>query len=279
MSVISDGVALLREEGPSEFLGGVGRHLRWCAGQYSIWVRSRLAAARGRTTLSVGDASAAFVAADADSVAATLRRHRSERAQLAAVLADLEPGDVFYDVGANTGLYACLAASRGSRVVAFEPYPPNVAELRRNAARNGIDASIHEVALSDESGTVGFETEDGTNLNDPGADSPGFGRGRITADRGDLEVPAVRGDTLIDEGAAPPPTVVKIDVEGAESSAIDGLAGALSNDRCRVVYCEVHEPSELPALLERFRDLGFDVAERLETDKDELVVRASRNRD
>ena len=35
--------------------------------------------------------------------------------------AEIEPGDVVWDVGANIGLYACYAAKAGARVLAFEP--------------------------------------------------------------------------------------------------------------------------------------------------------------
>ena len=37
------------------------------------------------------------------------------------LLADLCPGDGFVDVGANTGLTTCFAASRGAVVLSFEP--------------------------------------------------------------------------------------------------------------------------------------------------------------
>ncbi len=43
--------------------------------------------------------------------------------------------DTIIDVGANIGLYSCLAASRASAncvVVAFEPAPENLSYLRRN---------------------------------------------------------------------------------------------------------------------------------------------------
>lgn len=276
MGTIADGIALFREEGPGAFLEGIESYFRWCLGQYAVRARSHLAAARGRVELSVGDASAEFFAGSTDSIAATLRRYRAERGQLAAVIKDVEEGDVFYDVGANTGLYTCLAADAGARVEAFEPYPPNVAELERNVAINDAAASVHGVALAAEPGTVGFAAESGTNLNDPGADSPGFGRGRIVEEGGDLEVPAVRGDDLIDDGTVPPPDVVKIDVEGAEELVVEGLAGPLQE--CRVVYCEVHDPPAdgRPALVDRFHELGFDEVALFDTGKEEVVLRAGR---
>lgn len=50
----------------------------------------------------------------------------------------------FFDVGANTGLYALLAAcaSREVQVHAFEPYPPAIETLEKNIVLNGFDDRI-----------------------------------------------------------------------------------------------------------------------------------------
>ncbi|HEY2137810.1 MAG TPA: FkbM family methyltransferase, partial [Xanthobacteraceae bacterium] len=48
--------------------------------------------------------------------------------------------EVFIDVGANIGLYACIVAKAGvvPRVVAFEPDARNFARLSQNIERNGL---------------------------------------------------------------------------------------------------------------------------------------------
>ena len=46
---------------------------------------------------------------------------------------EIKPGEVFFDIGANTGFYTLLAAKRtgtGGIVHAFEPNPRNLAPLR-----------------------------------------------------------------------------------------------------------------------------------------------------
>ncbi len=79
-----------------------------------------------------------------------------------------------------------------------------------------------------------------------------------------LQVPIHRGDSL--EAEIIRPTVVKIDVEGAELDVIQGMALALSRPECRAVFCEVHfsileqngsslAPIEIQSLL---RQYGFD---------------------
>ena len=49
-----------------------------------------------------------------------------------------EPGDVFFDVGANIGSYSLLSAHRGIRTFAFEPESQNFAYLNENIHRNGL---------------------------------------------------------------------------------------------------------------------------------------------
>jgi FkbM family methyltransferase len=91
------------------------------------------------------------------------------------------------------------------------------------------------VALSDTSGTIDSSVTEDL--------SPGHGTASISKD-GDSQVHTVRGDQLINEGEIPQPNVVKIDVEGAEWLVINGLKTALANEKCRVVYCEVHFPTD-----------------------------------
>jgi hypothetical protein len=59
-----------------------------------------------------------------------------------AMLRHLPKGGVFYDVGANVGFFALLAAHLvgvdEGQVYAFEPTPDNAAEIRSNIALNGL---------------------------------------------------------------------------------------------------------------------------------------------
>ncbi len=154
----------------------------------------------------------------------------------------LGPDDVFYDVGANVGIYSCIAgaavAEGNGRVLAFEPLPSNVESVERNATLNPGPVDVFDIALSDENATRMFDMyRDGT---------AGEGQGRLAPDDGSdgtsFSVKTRRGDDFIQENELSPPTAVKIDVEGAEMSVIRGIRGLLSSETCRLVYCEVHDP-------------------------------------
>jgi len=75
-------------------------------------------------------------------------------------LAELQSSDVFLDVGANVGMYACFAGQKLSdgAVAAFEPHPENFDSLVNNIKMNDIGASLFQCGLSDEHNEVKFGT-------------------------------------------------------------------------------------------------------------------------
>lgn len=179
-----------------------------------------------------------------------------------AVVDGLAPGGVFLDVGANVGFFSLLAAravgATGS-VHAIEPVPSNARQVEINAAANGFaNISVVEAAASSTSGTTTLLL----------AEHPG---GAVVASAGtppdpagSLEVRTVTVDELVRSGALRPPTVIKIDVEGAEVDALEGMVETLREHR-PVVVCEVDgaddsslatRRSEVVAVLER---CGYEV--------------------
>lgn len=205
-------------------------------------------------TVEVGDASAEFYIPtrneflDFDGL--------EERPILETLLGELRPEDAFYDVGANVGLYTCLAADVVEEpIVAFEPHPENADRLAQNVARNDADVSVYRSALAGEDGTAELEI----GLEKIGSAGHSLVKTPEKANRRVVEVEKYRGDGFIAAEGLPEPTVLKIDVEGAEYGVLEGLEETLSRRECRLVYCEVHP--------ERLRSIGRSVAavrERLE---------------
>jgi hypothetical protein len=74
----------------------------------------------------------------------------------------------------------------------------------------------------------------------------------------------------------PVPTVVKIDVEGAEVAVLDGLSGTLADGATRLVYCEIHRDQVADAdVVDRLRPHGFEV-ETVYSRSNVAFVRAAR---
>lgn len=174
-----------------------------------------------------------------------------EEPLLKEFLDDLDSKDTFWDVGANIGLWTCLAAQHVESV-AIEPVPANVHRLQENLALNRLNAHVVNAALGDATGVVQIDVDERE-----ASTLPGLGGHRIALD-GDssLLVGVVSGDEL--RRCVPSPSVVKIDVEGAESRVVDGMAETLAD--CRRVFVEVHDSA-----LESYGDSREQLVEQVET--------------
>lgn len=184
-----------------------------------------------------------------------------EEAVIDTIVSELRDDDVYWDVGANIGTHALLpaAAHPSARVIAVEPHHRNVAKLIRNKTLNELDITILPIALSDRAGTATLRGAD---------DRPGHGSFSLGDDATETaaDVPVRPGDDVIADGV-PTPSVVKIDVEGAELAVLDGLSETLSEGSIRTVFCEVHrhEGVDESEVVDRLESRGYDarrVAER-----------------
>lgn len=115
---------------------------------------------------------------------------------------------ILWDVGANVGSYSLIAAARGIQVVAIDPSFANHARLCENIILNSLQGKIVPVcaALAHVDGYALMEQEP----------SPGHSGG---SKRVQTLVLTMR--TLMQ--ILPPPTHVKIDVDGAEDQVLLGL--------------------------------------------------------
>lgn len=201
----------------------------------------------------------------------------TERSLVADFVREVDASDVCWDVGANVGVFACLAAARGADTAAFDPVPANAEMIRRNAAHNDLSIHVFETALGAESGTA--------RIPNPDADGAGANFSLSTTD--DVGVPTLdvsvsTGDHYVTDEDVSPPTVLKIDVEGAEADVLDGLSGVFADDPPRVVYVEIHE-AKLPgfgasadAVRDRLRDAGFAVTRLQTRDETNYHLKATR---
>jgi FkbM family methyltransferase len=158
------------------------------------------------------------------------------------ILSALSPGDTFVDVGAHHGYYTLLAASvvgDSGRVAAFEPQPAACESLSRACAENGYQGRVEIVAAAagaaaGEATLFVYPAHDAfTSLVAP-EETPAPFLGdpspiKVRVDtldrwRRNSNVPAVRG--------------IKIDVEKAELSVLDGMQEMLTHGLVDWVVCE-----------------------------------------
>lgn len=166
-----------------------------------------------------------------------------------ALVVHLQQGGVLYDVGSHAGFEALLGrrlVGANGQVHCFEPVPANVLTLQSNVDANNFDnVIVHAVALSDSDGTARIDvTQHGITAR--------------LADDGHLEVRTVRLDSL----ALRAPTVVKVDVEGAEAAVLRGMKETLRTHRPTVIV-EIHGAEE-GAVRRELADAGYACVERLD---------------
>lgn len=224
------------------------------------------------TVVRVGNARTAFQPQTAEEWRNVRRRIDNERPVLEHLQENVEPGDVFWDVGANVGAYSCLVSEfvPTGKVVAFEPYPPNVSLLRKNVAHNdATNVLIETTALSDEHDTAEFFVP----RTSEGGAQEGTTASRLADDVANVvTVTTAPGDDIVKQSDVPRPNVIKIDIEGSGPAALRGLETTLQRDDCRLIYAEPH--SNANELRELLRTSGFEIStiELYRSDDDEGTI-------
>jgi FkbM family methyltransferase len=190
-----------------------------------------------------------------------------EEGTVAWISGEARAGDVFYDIGANVGIFTLYAGRRvrPGVVYAFEPHLANAVSLLDNVRENGLHdvVKVFSCALSDHAGFFEFAYGDfraGTSFSQLGERADEATRA-ARAESPELKF-ATTIDSLIDDGTIRPPDLVKIDVDGQELEILRGMEGLLRSGRApRAIQVEVNvdERHDLTAFL---AECGFELAER-----------------
>jgi FkbM family methyltransferase len=155
----------------------------------------------------------------------------------------VKPGDVVLDLGANIGYFTLLAAKlvgdRG-RVHAFEPEPRNYHYLRRNIEMNGYrNVFAYQKGVSNISGKTRlyicpYDSGHHT-INKPNGIKkyrPDYG-GEIK----EIEIDVVATDDFLKDKIERV-DIIKVDIEGAEVLAFDGMRNMLKANQNVKIFLE-----------------------------------------
>ena len=162
---------------------------------------------------------------------------------------ELIPGEIFYDIGANIGVYTVLAAKctgETGKVFAFEPHCGSFSRLLENIHVNNLENIVTpcNFALHDQQGFFPFKYFSG---------EAASSQSQIAADAQRLEhefqsrVSELKYVTSIDALIAmkefPPPHHVKIDVDGNEFVILRGMSTLMkSSQRPKSIQVEIDKP-------------------------------------
>lgn len=170
----------------------------------------------------------------------------SKEPDTVAWIRSMKQGEVFFDVGANIGLYTMLAAKQGLHVFSFEPESQNFAVLIRNLAMNGF--------TKDQVVAFPFCISDGENVDTLRLSSLIAG-GSCHSFASDLNYKREEKtwayeqgtvgfamDTLVFELGMPQPTHIKIDVDGFEDKVLKGAERVLDHAQSVLVEMDSANP-------------------------------------
>jgi FkbM family methyltransferase len=151
-----------------------------------------------------------------------------EPRQLAIFRALCDLSSTFIDVGANVGLYTCLAARSlpvDGLVIAFEPIPENVSYLKANLAQNGQEPEvrIEQAALgeADRIVTIHLDNQIGTHSISKSNTNGSDGRS--------LQVSMRSLDSYYLQNAISRADLIKIDAEGYDGYVLHGAKNMLTH--------------------------------------------------
>lgn len=185
----------------------------------------------------------------------------------------IKTGDTVLDLGANIGyytlLFAKLVGSTGM-VYAFEPEKTNFDVLLKNCALNGYQNVVAEnKAISDTNTPLTFYLS-----KDNSGDNRLFGD--ETSEKA-VSVPAVKLDDYF-SNANLPINFIKMDIQGAEGRAFQGMKTLMSKTNRLVVFCEfwpyglAKTGQDPEAFLQLVANYGFTIKEISEKVKSTLNI-------
>lgn len=181
-------------------------------------------------------------------------RYRDNRTELQAIRGLISPSDVVCDIGANKGSYLYWLSKWAQEVVAFEPQPELASYLKDICQRLGMDN------VTVEQTGVAARTEL-RKLYLPSPNSPGA---TLTTKLQGTAAESISVQVVtLDEYFANrrKPTLLKIDVEGAELDVFKGADRLLTETRPAILFeCEQHHLDEgtVSDVLSYLQQRGYD---------------------
>lgn len=167
----------------------------------------------------------------------------------------LRRGDIFWDIGANVGAYSLLASKLlpEAKIYSFEPFIPTFSHLWENVLLNSASDRVFPLNI----GLLNKTAPEKLAINDVRAGSSQHqvgGSGGVATQF----VISMRGDEIPNRLGIPFPNLLKLDIDGLEVEAVDGLEGVLKNPTLRQAMIEV-EAGKTEQKVERlFQDFGFE---------------------
>ncbi len=176
----------------------------------------------------------------------------------------LREGDIFFDVGANIGLFSLYAASlvgKDGKVWAFEPAPITFSRLKENILLNDfVQVETLNIGISDKAG------EEYLHISEDGRDGWNtFANGNADLFSAGMNVTVDSLDNFVVQHNIDISKIklIKIDVEGWEVPVIKGMKKIMRENNNAILLAEFTQKNSLAAgfncyqLYDLVSDMGF----------------------
>ncbi|GIW65715.1 MAG: hypothetical protein KatS3mg094_234 [Candidatus Parcubacteria bacterium] len=178
---------------------------------------------------------------------------------------NLQSEDIFYDIGANIGYYSYLASIFCKEVHIFEPLPFIFEYIKENLA-NDSNCFLNNLALSDNEGYTNiyvgkYGTGASTIVNNV------YDSCKAIFRKEPIKIKTITLDRYLENHH--PPTIIKLDVEGAESIVLKGAKNFLeSSESSLLIIMEVWSDKENLSYkaVEILENLGFKFVYKINLD-------------
>jgi len=176
----------------------------------------------------------------------------------------LKEGMTVIDIGANIGYFALIEARMvgdKGKVYAIEPDPRNIRLLKKNIEINNFShiIKVYSVAISDQNGTDKFYLAKSSNNNSMIALSGDY-----------IEVDTFRLDDFLRENEIDKESIdlIRMDIEGYEAKAIEGMTETLKTNTRLKLFIEIHPQLigmtgySVKWILEKLDVMGFKLKQK-----------------
>jgi FkbM family methyltransferase len=172
------------------------------------------------------------------------------------IAASIEPGAVAYDIGGWHGFFGgVMAAQEASQVHIFEPLPANAERIRRLIELNpSYQINLHEVAVGEGESEMDLLMMPETSM--AKLETSTFQPKAGASDRMRVKVRSI--DSMVSSGEISAPSVIKVDVEGAELMVFKGAIETIRRYH-PIIFAEVHSSGLLTQCQNLLEGLGYQV--------------------
>lgn len=176
----------------------------------------------------------------------------------------MQKGSVFWDIGANIGLYSVYSAKLNqSKVYSFEPSVFNLELLARNINLNDLQDRIVivPIALTNKTGVQKFKMSNiswGSALSTFGEDFDQFGND-IGVPQFEYSLPGVTIDNVRASLKIDLPDYIKIDVDGIEHLILQGGSETLKSVKSILLEVNYDFPDQSLAIDQKLIESGFSL--------------------